>query len=155
MIIDHFWVQTDASLLAKAVYFLACLLNSICIVVAEASYFFLAVATTTGAIALDAHKKGCAAEINPGWGLFAILLFVFSTFPWMFVSRLLRWPLEKLVLRTRYWNSCREQDKINNISNLQKFLHQRHQRRIPRVWLGLRCHLSLSFPSLNPGGAGG
>ena len=80
MIIDHFWVQTDASLLAKAVYFLACLLNSICSMVAEASYFFLAVATTTGSIALDAHKKGCAAEINPGWGLFAILLFVFSTY---------------------------------------------------------------------------
>ncbi len=96
--------QTDASCVAKAVYLAACLLNSVSVVVAEASYFFLAVATTVGMVVLDAIDNCCGVNSDPGFPsiiLYAILLYLFSAIPWALISRLVRWPLERFFLQTR------------------------------------------------------
>ncbi len=96
--------QTDATFAAKAVYLASCLLNSGSVVVVEASYLFLAVATSVGLVVLDVFEHCCGFNADPNITsviLFVNVFYLFIAFPWALISRMVRWPLERFFLQTR------------------------------------------------------
>ncbi len=108
--------QTDASVCAKCIYLLACLLNTLSIIITESAYFFFAVATSFGILAIDWYRR-CGINTYYLSGLYAqqdtgvivIVMFAMNRIPTFFISLFARRPAEKLLFKTRL--SCSRGDR--------------------------------------------